>query len=96
MTEKQIVEKIVKHLRAQGFWVLKVHGGGFQTAGLPDLLAVRNGRLFAFEVKKPGGQPTKLQAKRLAELEAAGAAAVGVTSVEEVATHLRVLCESTP
>lgn len=84
MNEKQITEKIVTYLRGAGFWVFKVKGGPMQMSGVPDLLACRGGQLYAFEVKRPGGRVSAIQRKRLDELEAAGAKAAVVTSVEEV------------
>jgi Holliday junction resolvase len=84
MSEKQITEKIIDRLKSEGFWVFKVHGGGLQKAGIPDVLACRAGRLYAFEVKRPGFSASRLQLKRIRELEAAGAVVAVVSSVEDV------------
>lgn len=89
ITEKQITEKIIKALKQHGYWVLKVHGGPMQKSGIPDILACRNGRLLAIEVKRPGGRVTAIQRKRLAELEAAGADVVVITSVDEALSIMR-------
>lgn len=88
MTERQITEQIIAELKRHGFWVFKVHGGPMQKAGVPDILACRDGRLLAIEVKRPGGHVTAIQKKRLAELEAAGASVAVVTSVDEVRSLL--------
>lgn len=42
-------------------------------AGVPDLLVVRAGQLFALELKAPGGRVSNAQQEMLAELQAAGA-----------------------
>ncbi len=68
-------------------WWTKLHGGPMQTRGLPDLMVVYRGRAVFMEVKKPGGVATKLQAHVIAKLQAAGAQAGVVTSVNE-ATEL--------
>ena len=88
MKESQIVAAIMLELRRRGFFVFKIHGGPYQAAGLPDIFAVKDGLLYAFEVKQPGGRVTKLQSKRLTELAEHGAKAAAVTSVAEVCSLL--------
>ena len=53
-------------------------------AGWPDILAVKDGQAYFFEVKRPGGNPTKLQLYELGEWMRVGAVVAVVTSVEEV------------
>lgn len=84
-SEKQIVAAIVKHLVAEGCFVLKTHGGPLQRAGIPDILAIRDsGTAIWFEVKTDNGKATKLQEYTLAQLRAVGCVAEVVRSVEEV------------
>lgn len=54
-------------------FVMKVHGGGYQRAGIPDLYILHQGRSIWIEMKRPGADTTALQRKKLKELEAAGA-----------------------
>lgn len=93
--ETRLVGRIVKALEAAhpSCWTLKVHGGPYQRAGVPDLIAVVDGHPFAFEVKapRPGEsrealerRVTALQRKELANLTQAGAKVAVVASVEEV------------
>lgn len=89
MREKTIVAKIKKHLEQQGFWVVKLHGSPFATAGLPDLLALKAGRAWFFEVKGPDGVVSKLQAAMLERLRSAGCTAGVVRSVADVDQLLR-------
>ncbi len=49
-------------------------GGAFGEAGTPDILGCYRGRMFCIEVKTGSGRLTALQARRVAEWEAAGAA----------------------
>jgi len=83
-TEKSIVERILKYLnnldccRAR-----KIHGGPYMS-GWPDILAVKDGQAYFFEVKRPGGRPTKLQLYELGEWMSAGAVVAVVTSVDDV------------
>jgi len=45
------VQKILVSLRKQGGWWTKVHGGAFQTTGLPDIIGCYEGIFYGFEVK---------------------------------------------
>lgn len=83
--EENIVRNIVKYLNGLPCcWCFKVHGGPYQRKGIPDILGVHNGRLFAFEVKRPGKKATEIQAWCISQIRNAGGLAGVVTSVEEV------------
>lgn len=84
-SEHTIVNRILAYLRQRGVWCEKMHGGPMQAAGIPDILGViPGGRALALEVKRPGGEPTVLQARTLARLRETGALVAVVTSVAEV------------
>ena len=82
--EKNIVHQIQNYLHAQGAWVVKIHGGWFQRAGIPDLIGVLKGRFLAIEVKRPGEGLTRLQAYVLAQIRKAGGIAFKADSVDVV------------
>ena len=42
-------------------WYFKVWGGGFQKAGIPDLILNLEGVFIAIEVKSQDGSPTEIQ-----------------------------------
>lgn len=69
--------------RSLGWYAIKIHGGPHQLSGLPDVLAIKGGHAAWAEFKRPGGEPTKIQAHRLRELEAAGCSCAVVTSAGE-------------
>lgn len=92
--ETQLVSAITGSItgRWPNAWCLKVHGGGFQRAGVPDLLVCVDGHLFGLEVKhqKPGESEeamlrrvTMLQRRELRDLANAGAVSAVVWSVEQ-------------
>jgi Holliday junction resolvase len=84
MLEKEIVNRIMKYLKAVPCcYAWKQHGGQFGTAGLPDIIACINGRFFAFEVKTPSGKLTKLQEITLQRIRDAKGEAFKVTSLQE-------------
>jgi hypothetical protein len=39
--ETKLQRAIQKELKSRGWWCLKIHGGIFQRAGIPDLLCIR-------------------------------------------------------
>src|SRR5262245_14332154 len=87
--EAAIQRAVFQHLRARGTpGVFAFHpaNGGYRkpveaailkslgvVAGVPDVIAVHNGRVFALELKAEGGRTTETQLATIAALEAAGA-----------------------
>ena len=71
--ESRLVARIRHELDRRGWLTWKNHGGPMSPAGLPDVMAVRNGRLLAVEVKQPGKSPTAIQRLWLERLAAHGA-----------------------
>jgi len=69
---------------------MKIAGGPMQRTGIPDLLAVIDGRAVFLEVKRPGNKATKLQLHRIAELRGAGATAEVVTNWNEALEALNL------
>ena len=64
--------------------------------GIPDIIALIDGHLFGFEVKRPGGKPTKLQEIAIAKINAAGGTALVVTTVAEVQEAIKKAARSDP
>ena len=46
-------------------WFFKVWGGGFQRAGIPDILCCVQGQFIALELKASTGIPSALQEKNI-------------------------------
>jgi hypothetical protein len=88
-SERAIVRSILAYLNnlpcclARKRW-----GAGMGIAGDPDIDACIRGRSLQLEVKRPGEEPTVLQAKRLAEWRKAGAAVGAVHSLNETRDFL--------
>lgn len=85
-SEKSITNAIIKELKAREFWTFKVHGSSFQRPGIPDILACKDGRLYAFEVKTARGRVSKLQEHEMEKMRSVGATVGVVRSVEDVDT----------
>jgi len=67
-----------------GAVVRKRHGSIYTTAGDPDLEILWRGHHVECELKRPGENPTPLQARRLEEWRRAGATVAVVHSVVEM------------
>ena len=70
--EKPFETKIRKFLEAEGCYCFKVWGGGYQQAGIPDLLICVNGYFVAVEVKGDRGKPSELQLYNIGKINEAG------------------------
>lgn len=84
--ERTITDGIMAWLKtlAPDGWFIKVHGGVFQAAGIPDIIGVYKGRFVALEVKRPKvGRLSALQAIVLRKMTAARALARVVCSLDE-------------
>lgn len=86
--EKTIVANVMAQGRALGYWVTKFHGNAYSMAGVPDVLAIKDGRAYWMEVKRPGEEPTRIQLHRMRELKAAGCPVAVVTSAAEARDFL--------
>lgn len=74
-----------------GLWI-KIHGGMFQMAGIPDLIGCLRGRFYGIEVKLPGKEKTltviqKAFIKQI--IEVGGGRATMVTSVSDTLDFIR-------
>ena len=88
-SEQQIQRALFDHLRlraAPGVFAFHVPNGGYRKpieaaimkglgvkAGVPDVIAIHKGRVFALELKAEGGRATPKQLEAIAAMEAAGA-----------------------
>lgn len=81
--ETLIVEKIMLRLQAEGGFWIKIHGGPFQLAGIPDILGCYKGRFIGIEVKCPGEVPTTLQWKMIKLIRKAEGRAWFCTNLED-------------
>jgi hypothetical protein len=87
--EAAIQRAIFAHLRARaapGVFAFHPANGGYRkpveaailkslgvVAGVPDVIAIHQGRCFGLELKAEGGRPTDKQLATIAAMEAAGA-----------------------
>ena len=82
MIESQIQAKITQKLKNNGWFVTKL----IQTStnGIPDLMAIKEGRVIFLEIKQPGKKASPLQDHQIEGLNRCGVEAKVVSSVEEI------------
>jgi Holliday junction resolvase len=82
MRESSVQSKIKTALEKSGWFVTKL----IQTTtnGIPDLMAMKEGRAVFIEVKRPGGKVSDLQKYTIEKLQKAGFEAFAAWSVEDV------------
>lgn len=74
-TENYITSKTVSLLKKTfpDAFVMKIHGGGYQKSGAPDLYISIRGKSIWIEMKRPGADTTALQKSKMEELSKTGA-----------------------
>ena len=70
MTEQEIQKKVLDHLKREEWIAIKTIM--LNKAGMPDIIAFKDGVTIFLEVKKPGGKLTPLQKNRLETLREKG------------------------
>jgi hypothetical protein len=66
----------------------KIHGGGYQRSGLPDVYIAIAGTTLWVEFKRPGADTTALQKKTLEDLKRLG---IYCGTAESTKTYLEIL-----
>jgi len=81
-SESIIQREIIRHLEGEDWFVLKL----IQTNknGIPDLLAIRQGKSIFVEVKRAGAKARPLQEYRMKEIHLKGVNSFVAHSVEEL------------
>ncbi len=91
-TESQYAARLRQALRERygpRLWMLKVHGGAFQTGGAPDLLLCLGGCFIALELKRPNGKMTPRQAATAQQILTAGGEVLVVRTNEPIDEVIR-------
>lgn len=80
--EKQIQNKIIKYLNANGYYYAKIIVAS--RSGVPDIIACVQGRFVAIEVKSGGNKLTKLQQFNRDLIEQSGGIYITAYSLSDV------------
>ena len=74
--EKQFENKLKKYLKSKGIWHVKYFANSFTPVGIPDVLAVVNGKFVAIELKAEKGKTSPLQDYNIKEIQRCGGIAI--------------------
>lgn len=86
--ESSITKSIQRWAKENGWWQMKVAGGAFQRAGIPDLLLIKRGRAVFLEAKQPGKKATPLQVAVMNEITGVGQALCAVVTSRDQAKQI--------
>jgi hypothetical protein len=105
--EGQIQRAVFQHLRARaaaGVFAFHPANGGYRkpveaailkgmgvVAGVPDIIAIKDGRVFCLELKAEGGRATDKQLECIDRLREAGAIVAIATGLDEALRKLENL-----
>lgn len=82
MKESYIQSQIIVKLESWGWMVVKLIQTN--TNGIPDLMAMKDGKTIFIEVKREGEQPAPLQKHRLNQINLHGILAFWVNNAEDI------------
>ena len=105
-TKKQALAELRKLIKKEGYYqtkikealkkrypdafVAKISQGAYSQAGIPDVMFIKDGHYFGFEVKRPVvGIRSKLQEQTVRMIQAAGGTAVFVCWPEEAIAEVQ-------
>ena len=89
MKEGTLVAKIKKYLIKNGAYCENIWGGGFQAAGIPDIIACYKGIFLGIEVKLDYNKPSEIQKAKLKLINNAGGIGIVAYSIDDVAEVLK-------
>ena len=96
MKESVLVTKIIELIRERGGYAENIWGGGFQSAGIPDILACYRGVFLGIEVKVGKNKPSELQKAKVKLInDAGGLAFVTWDDLEQVEATLNYIDKKT-
>ena len=75
MKESSFQTNVIHFLNTLGVYVIKIWGGGFQSAGVPDLVICANGKFIGLELKVDDNKASEIQTYHLEEINSAGGVA---------------------
>ena len=86
MNETQLTSQIKNFLKSKNCYCEKIFGGGFQSAGIPDILCCYKGLFIGIEVKSPTGKgrASDIQKLKIKRIRDAGGIAFVTDNLEEV------------
>ena len=84
--EGAVKAKVKDYLKARGIWHFMPVSNGMGVHGIPDIIAIIDGRFVGIECKAPGkrNNTSELQKQQIAAINAAGGLAIVVDDAEQL------------
>lgn len=89
--ESKLEEEAERFMQRKGIWQLARYQAQSNQNGLPDRLYLYKGYLLGLELKTDEGKPTKLQLKKLDEINKNGGIGLIIRNVEEVEHLIKII-----
>ncbi|MCK4339957.1 MAG: VRR-NUC domain-containing protein [Candidatus Cloacimonetes bacterium] len=84
ITENNVKKLVKDYLDIKGYFHFSILQGLGAYKGIPDRIAVKNGKTIYIEVKKPGGKQSEHQVEFQANIENAGGEYILVRCLEDL------------
>ena len=84
MKEGTLVKEIRTYMEDKGAYMENIWGGGYQAAGIPDLIGCYKGTFVGIEVKLDYNKPSKLQEVKLQMINNAGGEGIVAYGIDDV------------
>lgn len=105
LTEAQIQRQCLEYLNYNGFYAFRYNSGLVRVirnrnqtgmvklgeAGMPDILALRDGQFYGFEIKRMGKKSTTIQTLTQKKLTNFGAKVYEIHSLDELHEDLKAI-----
>ena len=89
--ESKLEEEVERFMQRKGIWQLARYQAQSNQNGLPDRLYLYKGYLLGLELKTDEGEPSKLQLKKIDEINKNGGIGLIIRSVEKVEHLIKII-----
>lgn len=89
--EGKLEEQIERFMKRKGIWQLARYQAQSNQNGIPDRLYLYKGYLLGLELKTDEGEPTKLQLKKIDEINENGGIGLVIRDIETVEQLIRCI-----
>ena len=89
--ESKLEEEVEKFMKRKGIWQIARYQAQSNQNGLPDRLYLYKGYLLGLELKTDEGEPTKLQLKKINEINKNGGIGLIIRNVKEVEHLIKII-----
>ena len=89
--ESKLEEEVERYMQRKGIWQLARYQAQSNQNGIPDRLYLYKGYLLGLELKTDEGKPTKLQLKKIEEINKNGGVGIIVRDIETIKELIKTI-----